>query len=175
MPSAKVLADKQQQVSEITEKVKASAAGVIVNYFKTTVEDDTKLRKELREAGVDYKVLKNTMIRFVFNNVGFDKLDSKLEGMTALAVSKEDPVAAARILSKFADTHESFEIKGGYVDGDVLDEAGVKALAAIPSKEVLIGKLLGSLQSPLYGLAYVLQAKIDKENGPAEEEAPAEA
>jgi len=171
MPSAKILAEKQQRVEELSEQVKASAAGVIVNYFKTTVEDDTKLRKELREAGVDYMVLKNTMLRFVFDKVGYSELNSQLEGMTAIAISKEDPVAAAKIVSKFADTHKDYEVKAGYVDGGVLDAAGVKALAEIPSKEMLIAKLLGSLQSPLYGLAYVLQAKIDKEN---DGDAPAE-
>ncbi len=171
MPSAKILSEKQQRVAELSEQVKASAAGVIVNYFKTTVEDDTKLRKELREAGVDYMVLKNTMLRFVFNEVGYSELNSQLEGMTAIAISKEDPVAAAKIVSKFAETHKDYEVKAGYVDGGVLDAEGVKALAAIPSKEMLIAKLLGSLQSPLYGLAYVLQAKIDKENEGSADEA----
>ncbi|MEA4832888.1 MAG: 50S ribosomal protein L10 [Oscillospiraceae bacterium] len=177
MPSAKILANKQEVLSKLTEQLKASPAGVVVNYYKTTVEDDTKLRKELREAGVDYKVIKNTMLRFAFNNVGYEAMDSQLNGMTAIAISEKDPVIAAKIISKFADSHKDYEIKAGYVEGEVIDADGVKELAAIPPKEMLIAKLLGSLQSSLYGLAYVLQAKIDKENeaSASAEAAPAEA
>ena len=106
-------------------------------------------------------------------NAGYGDLKKVLEGMTAIAVSNEDPVAPAKILKEYADKIESFELKGGFVYGEVLDKAGVEELAAIPPKPILIGKMLGSLQKSLYGLVYVLQAKIDKENGGAE--APAEA
>ncbi len=173
MASEKILTAKKQAVAELTEKVKASQAGVLVNYYKTNVEDDTALRKELRAAGVEYKVVKNTQLKFVFNDVGYSALNQYLEGMTAIVYSDSDPVAPAKIVSKFAKEHEDYVIKAGYIDGDILDVAGVEALAAIPSKEGLIAKMLGSLQSSLYGLAYVLQGKIDKENGGAE--APAEA
>ena len=174
MSSAKILAAKQSAVAELTEQLKASQAGVLVNYYKTTVDDDTNLRKELTKAGVTYKVVKNTQLKFVFENLGYTDLNSHLEGMTAIAYSETDPVAPAKILSKFAKEHEDYTIKAGYVDGGVIDAAGVENLASIPSKEGLIAKLLGSIQSPLYGLAYVLQGKIDKEGGAAEEAPAAE-
>ena len=174
MSSAKILAAKQTAVAELTEQLKASQAGVLVNYYKTSVEDDTNLRKELTKAGVTYKVVKNTQLKFVFENLGYTDLNSHLEGMTAIAYSETDPVAPAKILSKFAKEHEDYTIKAGYVDGGVIDAAGVENLASIPSKEGLIAKLLGSIQSPLYGLAYVLQGKIDKEGGAAEEAPAAE-
>ena len=167
MSSEKILAGKQAAVAELSEKLKDSVAGVLVNYYKTNVEDDTALRKELTRAGVEYKVVKNTQLRFVFDEVGFPALKEHLEGMSAIAFSS-DPVAPAKILSKFAKEHEDYVIKAGYIDGEVIDVAGVESLASIPSKEGLIAKLLGSIQSPLYGLAYVLQGKIDKEGGAAE-------
>ncbi len=174
MSSAKILAAKQSAVAELTEQLKASQAGVLVNYYKTNVEDDTALRKELTKAGVTYKVVKNTQLKFVFENLGYTDLNAHLEGMTAIAYSETDPVAPAKIISKFAKEHEDYVIKAGYVDGGVIDVAGVENLASIPSKEGLIAKLLGSIQSPLYGLAYVLQGKIDKEGGAAEEAPAAE-
>lgn len=174
MSSAKILAAKQTAVAELTEQLKASQAGVLVNYYKTNVEDDTNLRKELTKAGVTYKVVKNTQLKFVFENLGYTDLNTYLEGMTAIAYSETDPVAPAKILSKFAKDHEDYVIKAGYVDGGIIDAAGVENLASIPSKEGLIAKLLGSIQSPLYGLAYVLQGKIDKEGGAAEEAPAAE-
>ena len=173
MPSEKILAAKQQAVAELTDKIKGATAGVIVNYSGITVADDTAMRAALRKAGVDYAVYKNTMTGRACENAGYGDLKKVLEGMTAIAVSNEDPVAPAKILKEYADKIESFELKGGFVDGEVLDKAGVEELAAIPPKPILIGKMLCSLQKSLYGLAYVLQAKIDKENGGAE--APAEA
>ena len=179
MPSAKILAQKQQVVAELTERLQKACAGVIVTYSGITVDNDTKMRSELRKAGVTYTVLKNTMTRRACENVGYGELASVLEGTTALATSETDPVAAAKILKNYADKIDSFDLKAGFVDGEVLDRDGVMKLAEIPSKEVLIGKLLGSIQSPLYGLAYALQAIIDKggeaaEEAPAKEEAPAE-
>jgi len=170
MPSAKILAQKQQELDVLVGKIKESSAGVLVDYKGITVEQDTAFRKALREAGVDYHVYKNTMTARVCDAVGFEQMKQHLEGMTALAVSK-DQVAAAKIVKQFADKIEGLNIKAGYIDGEVIDAKGVVALAEIPSKEGLIAKLLGSIQSPLYGLAYVLQGKIDKENG--EGEAPA--
>lgn len=162
MPSAQVLESKKKIVADLTEKMKNAAAGVIVAYQGITVEDDTALRSELRKAGVEYSVIKNTLTKRACENVGYTELIGVLEGMTAVATSAEDPVAAAKILKKFADKVESFEIKAGFVDGKVLDVEGVNELAELPSKEMLIGKVLGSLQSSLYGLAYVLQAYVDK-------------
>ena len=182
MPSAKILAQKQQVVAELTERLQKACAGVVVSYSGITVDNDTKMRAELRRAGVTYTVLKNTMTKRACENVGYSALSSVLEGTTALATSESDPVAAAKILKEYADKIDTFELMAGFVDGEVLDKDGVLKLAAIPSKEVLVGKILGSIQSPLYGLAYALQAIIDKngetstaETVPAAEEVPAEA
>ena len=173
MPSKAILEQKQQVVSELSEKIRNSVSGVVVNYQGITVEDDTKLRKELREAGVSYQVVKNTLTGRACEECGYGDIKQYLSGMTAIAVSPEDAVAPAKILKQYADKIESFDLKGGFVEGKVLDKAGVEELAAIPPKPMLVGKMLGSLQKSLYGLAYVLQAKIDKENGGAE--APTEA
>jgi len=173
VPSAKVLESKKQIVAELTEKLQGAASGVIVNYSGITVENDTKMRAELRKAGVEYAVIKNTMTKRACENVGYGELASALEGMTAIAISKDDAVAPAKILKEYADKIDSFELKAGFVEGKVLDQAGVLELANIPSKEILVGKLLGSIQSPLYGLACALQAIIDKNGEGAEEAAPA--
>ncbi len=165
MPSVQVLEQKKQIVADLTERLKKSIAGVIVNYSGITVEDDTAMRAELRKSGVEYTVIKNTLTKRACEDVGYSALTTSLEGMTAVATSENDPVAAAKILKKYADKIESFEIKAGFVDGSVLDAAGVNELAELPSKEALIAKVLGSLQSSLYGLAYVLQAYVDKQNG----------
>ncbi len=174
MPSQKILESKQALVNELAEKIKNAASGVLVKYEGITVEDDTKLRAELRRAGVEYCVVKNTLTGRACEMVGYSDMKQYLNGMTAIAISETDPVAPAKILKKFAEKVESFEIKAGFVDGGILDAKGVDALASIPSKEQLIVNMLGSLMSPLYGLAYVLQAKIDKDGG-ATAEAPAEA
>ncbi len=176
MPSAKILESKKQIVADLTEKLQNAVSGVIVSYAGITVENDTKLRADLRKAGVEYAVIKNTMTKRACENVGYSELAGVLEGMTAVALSKDDAVAPAKILKEYADKIDSFELKAGFVEGKVLDKAGVEELASIPSKEILIGKVLGSIQSPLYGLAYALQAIIDKQGeGAAEEAAPAEA
>ena len=176
MPSAKILAKKQNDVAVLTEKIKNATAGVLVNYQGITVEDDTKMRAEMRAAGVDYKVYKNSLTGRACEAAGYADMKQYLEGMTAFAISENDPVAAAKILKKYADKVETFEIKAGFIDNGVIDAAAVNALADIPSMEGLICKMLGSLQSPLYKLAYALQAIIDKsgEEIPAEEAAPAE-
>lgn len=168
MPSAQVVEKKQQIVADLAEKFKNAQACVIVNYAGITVENDTALRKELTAAGVKYAVIKNTLIKRACEQTGYSELTSVLDGMTAVATSDTDPVAAAKILSNYAEKIETFEIKAGFVDGKVLDKDGVNELAKLPSKEILIGKVLGSLQSSLYSLAYVLQAVVDKENGTEE-------
>ena len=165
MPSAQVVERKQQIVNDLSDKFTNAQACVIVNYAGITVENDTALRKELTAAGVNYAVIKNTLIKRACEKSGFEGLTNVLEGMTAVATSDTDPVAAAKILSKYAEKIDTFEIKAGFVDGKILDKDGVDQLAKLPSKEVLIGKVLGSLQSSLYSLAYVLQAYVDKENG----------
>ena len=162
MPSAQVLESKKKIVADLSARMKNAAAGVIVKYEGITVEKDTALRAELRKAGVEYTVIKNTLIKRACEDAGFDALGADLAGMTAIATSEGDPVAAAKVLKKYADLIESFEIKSGFVDGGILDAKGVNELAELPSKETLIGKVLGSLQSSLYSLAYVLQAIVDK-------------
>ena len=176
MPSNSILAQKQQIVADLAEQIKNSTAGVVVNYQGITVENDTAMRKALREAGVKYVVMKNTMTGRACDMVGYGDMKQYLSGMTAIAISQDDPIAPAKIMKEYADKIASFEIKAGFVDGGVIDGAGVEALAATPSKEVLVAKMMGSLMSSLYSFAYVLQAKIDKENGGEEAaEAPAEA
>ena len=173
MPSNSILVQKQQIVADLAEQIKNSTAGVVVNYQGITVENDTAMRKALREAGVKYVVMKNTMTGRACDMVGYGDLKQYLNGMTAIAISENDPVAAAKVLKKYAEKVESFNILAGYVDGAVIDANTVNALADIPNKETLIAKLLGSIQSPLYKFAYAIKAVVDKENGG--EEAPAEA
>ncbi|MBO5101730.1 MAG: 50S ribosomal protein L10 [Clostridia bacterium] len=177
MPSNKILEEKKQVVESLAEKIKTAAAGVLVKYEGIKVSEDTELRAALRKAGVEYTVMKNTLTGRACDIAGYGEMKQYLSGMTAIAISKDDPLAPAKIMKEYADKINCFEIKAGFVDGGVLDLAGVEALAATPSKEVLIAKMMGSLMSSLYGFAYVLQAKIDKENEGGEEaaEAPAEA
>ena len=174
MPNAKVLEQKKEIVTGLTDRMKNAASGIFVTYSGLSVAKDTELRSKLREAGVNYTVVKNTLARFAANELGYTEFDEILNGTTALATHESDVVAPAKILSKFAKEHADYVIKAGYIDGEVIDVAGVENLASIPSKEGLIAKLLGSIQSPLYGLAYVLQGKIDKEGGEAPAEATAE-
>ena len=173
MPSNSILVQKQQIVADLAEQLKNSVAGVVVNYQGITVENDTAMRKALREAGVKYVVMKNTMTGRACDMVGYGELKQYLSGMTAIAISENDPVAAAKVLKTYAEKVESFNILAGYVDGAVIDANTVNELAEIPNKETLIAKLLGSIQSPLYKFAYAIKAVVDKENGG--EEAPAEA
>ena len=175
MPSNKVLEAKKQVVEELAGKLQTAVSGVLVKYEGITVADDTALRSALRKAGIEYSVMKNTLTGRACEMVGYGDMKQYLSGMTAIAISQDDAIAPAKIMKEYADKIPSFEIRAGFVDGGVIDQAGVEALAATPSKEVLIGKMMGSLMSSLYGLAYVLQAKIDKENGGEATEAPAEA
>ena len=170
MPSKSILEQKQQIGASLAEELKNSPAGVVVNYQGITVDADTKMRKALREAGVHYTVMKNSLTGRACDEVGMGDMKQYLNGMTAIAISENDAVAPAKVLKKYADKVESFKILAGYLDGAVIDEKTVIALADIPSKETLVAKFLGSIQSPLYGLAYALQGIIDK-NG--EEAAPA--
>ena len=179
MPSNKILEEKKQVVESLAAKMKTAQSGVLVKYEGITVAEDTELRAALRKAGVEYSVMKNTLTGRACDMVGYGDMKQYLSGMTAIAISQDDPIAPAKIMKEYADKIANFEIKAGFVDGGILDQAGVESLASTPSKEVLIGKMMGSLMSSLYSFAYVLQAKIDKENeGGAEapaEEAPAEA
>ena len=176
MPSNKILEEKKQVVEALAAKLGTAAAGVLVKYEGITVAEDTALRAALRKAGIEYTVMKNTLTGRACEMVGYGEMKQYLSGMTAIAFSQDDPIAPAKIMKEYADKISTFEIKAGFVDGGVIDKEAVESLAATPSKEVLIAKMMGSLMSSLYSFAYVLQAKIDKENGGDNAaEAPAEA
>ena len=153
---------KKPIVEEISELLNGAASAVVVDYRGLTVAQDTELRKQLREAGVVYKVYKNTMINFAIEGTEFADLAQHLEGPTAIAVSKDDATAAASVLAKFAKTAEALEIKGGVVDGTYYDAAGMKQIASIPSREVLLSRLLGSMQSPVANFARVIKQIAEK-------------
>ena len=156
-------------VDEIKGYVSDAKSAVLVDYRGLTVEQDTKLRKQLREAGVVYKVYKNTMLHLAFDGTDFAQLDNDLEGPTAIAFGIEDETAPARIINNFAKEAEALEIKSGVVDGEYYDAAGVKILATIPSKDELISKLLGSLQSPITNFARVVKQIADAQGETAAE------
>ncbi len=158
---------KQPVVAEIAELLDGAKTAVVVDYRGLTVEQDTQLRKQLREAGVTYKVYKNTMIRFAAKGTKFEALEPNLEGPTALAVSKEDATAPARILAEFAKKADKLEIKGGVVEDTYYDAKCMQVIATIPSREVLLGRLLGSMQSPIANFARVIKQIAEKDQ-PAE-------
>lgn len=162
MPSAKVLEQKKQQVNEIVETLKNAQAGVLVDHRGLTVEEDTNLRNELRKENVTYFVVKNTLLRRAVKEVGLDDLDDILHGPTAIAVSSDNPVAPAKVMADFAKEHEALELKSGFMDGNVMSLDEVKTLAATPSKEVLIAKMMGSLNSPVSGLVRLLNTIVEK-------------
>ena len=153
---------KKQTVEGIKEKIQKSKSVIFVNYMGLTVEEDTNLRNELRKGGVEYKVLKNTLVKKAFNDLGITDCDAYLEGPTAVAFGYEDEVTAAKIITENVTKLKKISVKAGYVDGAAINENGVKALASLPSKEVLLAKMLGSLQSPITGLAGSLSGIIRK-------------
>lgn len=162
MPSTVILEKKQAQVAELAERIKGSIAGVVVDYKGINVEDDTKLRKELREAGVEYTVVKNTLLKRAAEVAGLEGLDSVLEGTTAIATSTDDYVASARILQKYADGHDNFTLKTGYLDGELIDNAKLTALAKLPSREVLLATVCSVFNAPIAAFARGVQAIVDK-------------
>ena len=175
MPNAKVLSEKQAMVAQLAEKMKNATSGVLVDYKGITVEEDTKLRSELRKANVEYTVVKNTLVRFAANQIGFEELDGVLHGTTAMAVSMDDPTAPARLLAEFAKSHDKyFNIKAGFLEGKV-DVATVESLAAIPPKDILLSTVLGTMMAPVAALARVLQAVADKKSEGGEAAPAAEA
>ena len=155
---------KKPIVDQISEELNGAKAAVLVDYRGLTVEQDTELRKQLREAGVIYKVYKNTMINFAVKGTEFEELSKHLEGPTAIAISKEDATAPARILFNFAKNAPKLELKAGVVDGTYYDEKGIQVIATIPSREELLSKLLGSMQSPITNFARVIKQIAEKEN-----------
>lgn len=160
MPSENILQQKQEYVEQLAKKIQDSVAGVVISYKGINVANDTKLRRELRQAGVDYSVVKNTMLHLAVQKAGLEELDPVLKGSTALALSSEDYVAAAKILCKFAETQKSLEVKAGFVEGKVVDAGSVKELAKMPPKEVLVAKALGGLNAPISGFVFVLNANL---------------
>lgn len=151
---------KSQNVEEIKEKISKAQSVVLVDYRGLNVEQLTELRSEYRKAGVEYKVYKNTMMRFAFKDAGLEEFNEYLKGPSAIAFGYDDPVQAAKITSKFAKENAKLEIKAGIVDGKVIDVDGVNSLASLPSREVLIAQVLGGLNSPIQGFANVLQGTI---------------
>lgn len=160
MPSEKILEEKKQVVTELAEDLKAARTGVVVNYKGITVEADTKLRKELREAGCKYKVVKNTLLRIALEQAGIEGLDDVLSGTTAVAVHDADYVIPAKILAKFSETNDKFEIKAGFIDGKSASSAEIKTLASLPSKEVLVAQALRGLNGPITGFVTVLNGTM---------------
>ena len=160
---------KQPIVAEISEVIKDAQSVVLVDYRGLTVEEDTALRKQLREAGINYKVYKNTLMNFAFKGTDFEALAPYLNGPSAIAVSTEDATAPARIIAEFAKKAKNLEIKAGVVEGDLYDAKGMQAIASIPSRDVLISKLLGSLQSPITNFARVIKQIAEKDGEVAAE------
>lgn len=169
MPNEKILEAKKQEVAALSERMKGACAGVIVDYKGISVADDTVLRTELRQAGVKYTVTKNTMIKLAISGTSLEGLGEVLEGTTAIATSDDDYTAAAKILCKFADTHKKFIIKSGYIDGEIIDEARIKSLAKLPSRETLLSMVANVFSAPIAAFARAVQAIADKNN----EETPA--
>ncbi|HHV72905.1 MAG TPA: 50S ribosomal protein L10 [Clostridia bacterium] len=152
--------EKQAIVEELKNKFANAKSVVLTDFRSLTVAEDTKLRKGLREAGVDYKVYKNTLVRLAIQGMDLDELNQYLVGPTALAFSEEDVVAPAKVLNEYAKEYKNLKIKGGVIEGKVVDYDGVKALADLPPREVLLAQLLAGMQSPIVGLVNVLQGNI---------------
>ncbi len=166
MPSVKVLEAKKAEVAALSERFNGACAGVVVDYKGINVADDTALRKELREAGIEYTVTKNTMIELAVKGTELEGLTDCLKGTTAIATSKDDYVAAARILAKFASTHENFSLKSGFLDNEVISLEKLNSLAKLPSREVLLATVCSVFNAPIAAFARGVQAIVDK-NGEA--------
>ncbi len=177
MPREKVLELKKQKVADLSAQLKNACAGVVVDYKGINVADDTKLRKELREAGVHYAVVKNTLLHLAVQDAGLQELDNVLSGTTAIALSEDDYVAPARILCTFADASKTFTVKSGFLDGDVIGLEKINSLAKLPSREILLATVCNAFNAPIASFARAIQAIVDKsgEAVPAQAEAPAEA
>ena len=186
MPSVAVLEQKMQLVADLSAEIAESCTGVVVDYKGINVADDTQLRRELREAGVKYTVVKNTLLKLAAKDAEIEIPEEVLNGTTALATSEDDYVAAARILSKYADTSKTFEVKSGYLDKEIISLEKIASLAKLPSREILLATVCNAFNAPISAFARAVQAIVDKGGvdacAPAEaaaeapaEEAPAEA
>ena len=168
MPNAKVLETKKSIVDALSDKIQNATSAVFVDYKGITVAEDTELRAECRKNDVEYAVVKNTLLRFAFNNVGLNELDDQLNGTTSLAIAA-DPVAPARVIADFAKKlNGKFEIKGGFMDGKVVSMETVNALASIPALPVLQAQVLGTMLAPISALACVLKQIAEKDGAAAE-------
>ena len=168
MPSANVLEQKKQIVASVADRINNSVAGVIVDYKGISVADDTALRKELREAGVEYTVVKNTLIKLAIKGTALEGMSEVLDGASAIATSKEDYVAAARILNKYAEGHDNFKLKAGYLEGETISMDKLMELATLPSRETLLSMVANVFSAPIAGFARAVQAIADKAEAPAE-------
>ena len=174
MPNEKVLLEKQQYVAELKDKLTNAAAGVLVDYKGITVADDTKLRKELREAGVEYRVVKNTMLRLALKDTPYEEISNVLENTTAIAISNDDPIVAAKSICKYIEgAKSSYAVKAGLAEGKPMEKEGVETLSKLPNKEGLVSMLLSVLTGNLRGLAVAIKAIGEKKE--EEAGAPAEA
>lgn len=162
MPSQSVLEQKKAIVAELSERLKNSVTGVVVSYEGINTEDDTKLRKELRENNVQYSVVKNTLLSRACDEVGLEDIKPVLEGTTAIATSDSEYAAAARILCNYAKDHDNFKVKSAYLDGAVIDMDTITALSKLPTREVLLANVLGAFQAPIASFARAVQAIVDK-------------
>ena len=169
MPNAKVLSEKQAIVEALVERIKSASAGVLVDYKGITVAEDTALRTELRKDEVNYTVVKNTLTRKALDKLGMNELDSVLNGTTSLATADNDPIAPFRILSDYSKKlNERFNIKAAFMDGKVLNEAEIAEMSALPSKDALYAKVLGTMIAPITGLAVCLGQILEQKGGSLE-------
>ena len=180
MPNAKVLSEKQAIVEALVERIKASGSGVIVDYQGITVAEDTTLRTELRKEGINYSVIKNTLVKRALDQLDLGELDSVLNGSTSLATTENDPIAPFRIIADYSKKlGDRFNVKAAFMEGKVLNDAEIAELATLPSKDALYSKVLGTMIAPITGLAVCLGQILEQKGGsieaPAAEEAPAEA
>ena len=174
MPNAKVLSEKQAIVEALTERLQGASAGIVIDYKGITVAEDTQLRANMRKEEVDYSVVKNTLLRFAAKNVGLDELDSVLNGTTSLATTSADPIAPFRIVKEFTSKlpkdSNKFVIKAAFMDGKMLSDSEVTEIAALPSKDALYGKVLGTMLAPITSLAVVLGQILEQKGGSLETE-----
>jgi large subunit ribosomal protein L10 len=173
LPNAKVLSEKQAIVDALVERIQGASAGVFVDYKGITVAQDTEVRRELRANGVDYSVVKNTLTRFALDKVGYNELDPILNGTTSLATTAGDPIAPFRIVSEYSKKlGDTFVIKAGFMDGRILSEEEIAGIAALPSKDALYAKVLGTMLAPITSLAVCLGQILEQKGGSVEAAAP---
>ena len=173
MPNAKVLSEKQAIVDALAERIKGSDAGILIDYKGITVAEDTALRTELRKEEVEYTVVKNTLTRKALDKLGMNELDHVLNGTTSLATSEKDPIAPFRIISDYSKKlGDRFNIKAAYMEGKILNQAEIEEMAALPSKDALYAKVLGTMIAPITGLAVCLGQILEQKGGSLESAAP---